>query len=150
MWLIETCSRSSEWLLAINIFAGHWLVNAPSSFKVLNKDSGMISILLAMEWLQSATKLVDYFTLAKGAFWRFTDFKKENKAFLPSSPLCNVVPLFKVSVENNKHPKFEWRGRGRGLDCFVPWSDPTWVQYLNNFVADFSQVNMCVQVFISG
>ena len=63
-----------------------------------------------MEWLQSAKKLVDRFTLAKGAFWRFTDFRKENKGFLPSSPLRNVVPLFEVSVENTKHPKFGMGG----------------------------------------
>jgi len=30
----------------------------------------------------------------------------------PSSSPCNVVPLFKLPVENNKHPNFELRGGG--------------------------------------
>ena len=40
--------------------------------------------------------------------------KRENKAFLPLHPSCNVVPLFKlhVSVQNNKHPNFRRGGRG--------------------------------------
>ena len=63
--------------------------------------------------------------------------KVENKAFPPPSPPCNVVPLFKLPIENNKQPNFEWRGGGRGVDSFVPWSYPIWVQCLNNFVADF-------------
>ena len=33
--------------------------------------------------------------------------KGENKAFSASSTPCNVVPLFKLSVGNNKHPNFE-------------------------------------------
>ena len=36
------------------------------------------------------------------------------KLFLPH-PL-NVVPLFELPIENNKHPNFEWRGGGRGVD----------------------------------
>ena len=48
----------------------------------------------------SPTKLVQ--TLyRKGPFGRLTT----------SSP-CNVVPLFELPVENNKHPNFEWRGGG--------------------------------------
>ena len=43
----------------------------------------------------------------------------ENKAFPPTSPPCNVVPLFELSKENNRHPTFEWRGGGRGVDSFV-------------------------------
>ena len=31
--------------------------------------------------------------------------------FPPSHP-GNVVPLFELPLENNKHPNFEWRGRG--------------------------------------
>ena len=38
--------------------------------------------------------------------------KGENKAFPPPSPPCNVVPLFKLPIENHKHPNFEWRGGG--------------------------------------
>ena len=36
--------------------------------------------------------------------------KGENKAFPPPSPPCNIVPLFKLPIENKKHPNFEWRG----------------------------------------
>ena len=36
---------------------------------------------------------------------------------LPSPP-CNVVPMFKLPKENNKHPNFEWRGQGRGASSF--------------------------------
>ena len=38
--------------------------------------------------------------------------KGENKAFSPPSPPCNVVLLFKLPIENHKHPNFEWRGGG--------------------------------------
>ena len=38
--------------------------------------------------------------------------KGENKAFPPPSRPCNVVPLFKLPIENHKHPNFEWRGGG--------------------------------------
>ena len=48
--------------------------------------------------------------------------KRENtcKAFPPPSPPCNVVPLFEIPIENNKHPNFEWRVGKRGMDSFVP------------------------------
>ena len=45
--------------------------------------------------------------------------KGENKPFPPLSPPFNVVPLFELPIESNKHPKFEWRGGGRGVDSFV-------------------------------
>ena len=48
----------------------------------------------------------------------------------------NGGPMFDLPTENNKHPNFEWRGQGRGVDSFVLRSYHTWVQYLNNFVAD--------------
>ena len=47
-----------------------------------------------------------------------------------------VVPLFDLPIENNKHPNFEWRGQRRGVDSFVLWSYPVWVQCLDSFVAD--------------
>ena len=40
--------------------------------------------------------------------------KGEHKAFPPPSHPQNVVPLFKLPTENNKHSNFEWRGGGRG------------------------------------
>ena len=40
-------------------------------------------------------------------------------AFPPSYLPYNVVPLFELPLENNKHPNFEWRGQGRGVDSFV-------------------------------
>ena len=38
-------------------------------------------------------------------------------------------------IENNKHHNFEWRGQGEGVDYFVLYSYPIWLQCLNNFVA---------------
>ena len=68
-------------------------------------------------------------------FLRFSDFKREKYSFSPPFPPCNVVPLFELPIENNKHPNFEWRGQGRGVDSFVLWSYPIWIQCLNKFVA---------------
>ena len=60
---------------------------------------------------QLATKLVE--TLCpEGAFWCFTDFKGQNKAFTPPFPPCNVLPLFKLHTESNEHPN---RERRRGV-----------------------------------
>ena len=76
-------------------------------------------------------------TLRKtGLFYVLLTSKGGNIAFPPPSPPCNVVPMFELPIENNKHPNFEWRGQGRGVDYFVLWSYPIWVQCLNNFVAD--------------
>ena len=43
----------------------------------------------------------------------------------------NGGPMFDLPTENNKHPNFEWRGQGRGVDSFVLRS-----YLLNNLVAD--------------
>ena len=56
-----------------------------------------------------------HFTL-KGLFDVFLTSKEENIAFPPPSPPCNVVRLFKLPLENNKHPNFKWRGV-HGLLC---------------------------------
>ena len=74
----------------------------------------------------------------KGLSDIFLTSKEENIAFPPPSPPFNVVPLFELPLENNKHPNFEWRGQGWGVDCYVLWSYPICVQCLNNFVADCS------------
>ena len=42
-------------------------------------------------------------------FYVLLTSKGENIAFPPPSPLCNVVPMFELPKENNKHPDFEWR-----------------------------------------
>lgn len=40
-----------------------------------------------------------------------------NIAFPPRLPPFNVVLLFELPVENNKHPNFEWRGgEGKGFE----------------------------------
>ena len=52
--------------------------------------------------------------------------KGKIKLSLPHLP-CNVVLLFELPAENNKHPNFEWKGGGRGVDCFVLWSYPIWL-----------------------
>ena len=57
-------------------------------------------------------------------------------AFRPPSHPGNVVPLFKLPLKNNKHTNFEWKGQARGVDSYVLWSYPIWVQRLNNFVAN--------------
>ena len=76
--------------------------------------------------LQSATKWVE--TLRpKWTFWRFPDFKGEKIMFPHPSPPCNVVPLFELPLENKKHPNFEWRGQGRGVDSYV--SEVTLFEY---------------------
>ena len=69
------------------------------------------------------------------AFYFLLTSKAGNIAFPPPSPLCNVVPLFELPIQN-KHPNTEWRGQGRGVDSFALWSYPIWVQCLHNFVAD--------------
>ena len=47
--------------------------------------------------------------------------------FPPPSPPCNVVPLFELPLENKKHPNFEWRGKGRGVDSYA--SEVTLLEY---------------------
>ena len=66
-------------------------------------------------WRQNALR---HFTL-KGLFDIFLTSKGENVAVSPPSPPCNVVLLFKLPTENNKHSNFEWRGQGRRVDSFA-------------------------------
>ena len=57
----------------------------------------------------------------------FCWLKKEKIKFSsPPSPPCNVVPLFELPEENNKHPNFEWRvgEGGKGVDGSVLRSYP--------------------------
>ena len=71
-----------------------------------------------MKMLQSATNSVE--TLRpKGVSDVSLTSKGENKAFPPPSPPCNVVLLFELPIENNKHPNYEWTGGWRGVDSFV-------------------------------
>ena len=79
---------------------------------------------------QSATK-ISWDTAVKGLFDVFLTSKGENVAFPPRSSPCSVVPLFELPLENNKHPNFEWRGWGRGVDSYVLWSYPIWVQHMS-------------------
>ena len=76
-----------------------------------------------------------------GFFYVLLTSKGENIAFPPPSPPCNVVPLLELPTENNKHPNFEWRGQGKGVDSFVLWSYPIREQSLNNFVADCRSIH---------
>ena len=80
-----------------------------------------------------------------GAFWHFTDFKRGKYSFSSPSPPFNAVLLFKLPLENNKHPNFEWGGAGWGVDAFVLWSYLIWVQCLNNFVADCRRVTLLAE-----
>ena len=73
---------------------------APSPPTPTPLPRGRACLMSAGKNVLSPTKLVQ--TLCrKGPFGRLTT----------SSP-CNVVPLFELPVENNKHPNFEWRGVG--------------------------------------
>ena len=70
------------------------------------------------------------------AFFKFCWPQKGEYSFSHPSPPCNVLPLFKLPLKNNKHLNFDWRGQGRGVDSFHLLSYPIWVQCLNNFVTD--------------
>ena len=61
------------------------IINSPDVFKICT-----VNLLWNINWLQ----------------------KEEISLFLPPFPPCNIVPMFELPTENNKHPKFEWRGRG--------------------------------------
>ena len=61
---------------------------------------------------QSGTKLVETL-FPEGPLWLFANLKKEN-AFPSPPPSSNVVLLFELPAQNNKHPNFEWKG-GEGL-----------------------------------
>jgi len=69
-------------------------------------------------------------TLLQKVLGRFPIFyvlltsKGGNIAFSTLSPPFNVVPIFKLLIDNNKHPNFERRGQGRGADSFVLESYP--------------------------
>ena len=69
--------------------------------------------------LQSATKWVETLCPWTGLFYVLLASKGGKIAFPPPSPPCNVLPMFELPTENNKHPNFEWRGQRRGADCFV-------------------------------
>ena len=87
--------------------------------------------------LQSATKWVETLCLWTVGFLPFTGFKRRKNSF--SSPIFSMQCSADVRAtyrKKNKHPKFEWKGQGRGADSFVLWSYPIWAQCLNNFVAD--------------
>ena len=62
-----------------------------------------------------------------GLFDVFRTSKGEKIAIPPQSSPCNVVPLFELPLENKKHPNFEWRGQGRGVDSYV--SEVTLFEY---------------------
>ena len=81
-------------------------------------------------WLASVLRIWNYnrqqnllrhFTL-KGLSDILLPSNGENKASPPLSPSSNVVLLFELPIENNKHPNFEWRGGERGVDSFILWS----------------------------
>ena len=72
----------------------------------------------------------------KELFDVFLTSREEKIAPCPPSPPYNVVPLFELPLENNKHSNFEWRGQGWGVDSFVLWRYPIWIQCLNNFLSN--------------
>ena len=84
-----------------------------------------------------------------GAFYVLLTSKGGNITFPPPSPPCNVVLLFELLIENNKHPNFEWRGQRRSVDTFVLWSYPIWRQYLNCFVGSCRYEGVSSHCFLS-
>ena len=63
-----------------------------------------------------------YFAL-KGLYNILPAKKKREKILYPPQPPCDVVPLFKLPAENNKHPNLRWRrkrvgGGGGGVPLF--------------------------------
>ena len=62
-------------------------------------------------WQQNELR---HFTL-NWIFYVLLTSKGGNIAFPPLSPPC----MFELPIENNKHPNFEWRGQGMGVDSFV-------------------------------
>ena len=57
---------------------------------------------------QSATKWVETLPPKLGFFtFLLTSARGNNYSIFSPSLLCNVVPMFELPVENNKHPNFE-------------------------------------------
>ena len=75
-----------------------------------------------MPYQMKVTKTLRNFTLLE-PFTIGTATKLIDADFhFPLPVPCNVVPLFGRRVENNKHPKCEWRGEGRGVEWNVLFS----------------------------
>ena len=111
------------------LFLHHRLIFARALFNV----SITTSTLSATTVNNRRKNELRYFAL-NGLFDVFRTSKREKIAFPPLSPPCNVVQLFELPLENKKHPNFEWRGQGSGVDSYV--SEVT-LQCLHNFVADW-------------
>ena len=59
--------------------------------------------------------------------------EEKTLAFLhPPSPPCNVVPLYKLSVINDKNPNFEWRRWIEGLQIVLLSEEPNLCTVLKN------------------
>ena len=121
--------------------SGHHLNSSVSILLALAKDSSssLVQVCYVSQtfsfFFNRRQNELRHFAL-KGLFDLFLTSKEENITFPPPSPPCNFVPMFELSLENNKRPNFEWRGQGRSVDSYVVWSYPIWVQCLKNFVAD--------------
>ena len=76
--------------------------------------------------------------LLKVLFDIFSDLEGENNySFSPPPPIPSMqcCAAVRATFRNNKPPNFEWRRQGRGVDYFVLWSYPIWVQCLNDLSA---------------
>ena len=73
----------------------------------------------------------------KALFDIFSDVEGENNYSFPPPPIPSMqcCAAVRATFRNNKPPNFEWRRQGRGVDSFVLWSYPIWVQCLNNLSA---------------
>ena len=83
--------------------------------------------LFALFHAESKEKKGDFYTHAMhvyvtGLNWCFTD--------IPSMQCCAA---FKLHIENEKHPYFEWRGEGGGFFCFLKSS---YLSTTHNFVKE--------------
>ena len=60
-------------------------------------------------------------------FWRFPDFKRGKDSVSSPIPSMQCCATVRATLENKKHPNFEWRGPGMGVDSSV--SEVTLFEY---------------------
>ena len=75
------------------------------------------------------------------AFLPFTDLKRGEYSF--SSPIQCCAAVWATYRKQQTTRTLNGGSGGRGVDSFVLWSYPIWIQCLNNFVTNCS---LCVEV----
>ena len=67
-----------------------------------------------------------------GLFVCYTDFKKRKYSFYSPIPSMQCCADVWTTYRKQQTPQLWMEGQGRGVDFFVLWSYPIWVQCLNN------------------